>query len=142
MVLEGAAEDRQLPVGSEASEGLLRFHHSGAAQRKAISALSQRWTLPLTSRIDPSAFSMMLVQACERRSSARHPRTRNFVSRQSNLFGFFFRPAALGFVASPDEDPCFHFLNPFETPQIDRYVIDEAVLERTFRAKIGLESLV
>jgi hypothetical protein len=67
MSQQGGFEHRQLLVGHQPSEALLGLHHAGSSPAQEPSR--QRFTLRLTCRIVPFMFSMMLVQARERRRS-------------------------------------------------------------------------
>jgi hypothetical protein len=85
-------EYRQLLVRLEASEALDRFHHAGSGPTQAMPAFRHRFTLRQTRRTVPIMFSMLLVQASERRSCAGRPR-RLTVSISSNAGRLLLEPA-------------------------------------------------
>ena len=66
---QGVSEHWQLLVGLQSPEALVASCMAAAVQRSAIEASRQRFTLRQTRRTVPIMFSMMLVQASERRSS-------------------------------------------------------------------------
>src|SRR5260221_13949601 len=66
-------QGRKLLVGFEPAKAFFASFMAAAVQRKAIEDELQRFTLRVTRRTVPIIFSMMLVQASERRNSAGRP---------------------------------------------------------------------
>src|SRR5664279_4591786 len=64
---------RKLPVGFETAKAFLGFVHGRSDPAQSREDELQRFTLRVTRRTVPIIFSMMLVQAIERRNSAGRP---------------------------------------------------------------------
>ena len=73
MGVESRTEQRQLLACLQSPEALGCLLIAAAVQRSAIDASRQRLTLRQTRRMVPIMFSMMLVQASERRSCSGRP---------------------------------------------------------------------
>jgi hypothetical protein len=67
MSQQGGFERRQLLIGHQPPEAFPGLHHAGSGPAQEPSR--QRFTLRVTWRMVPFMFSMMLVQARERRNS-------------------------------------------------------------------------
>ena len=83
MSQQGGFERRQLLIGHQPSEAFFSLHHAGSGP--AQEASRQRFTLRLTCRMVPFMFSMMLVQARERRSSLGRRTTHRISSSPSRM---------------------------------------------------------
>src|SRR6476661_5000033 len=75
---------RKLLVSFEPAKAFLDLFMAASVQRKAVEDELQRFTLRVTRCTVPIIFSMMLVQASERRNSAGRPRSLLTVRISSN----------------------------------------------------------
>src|SRR6202048_952009 len=95
-------QGRKLLVGFEPAKPFLASFMAAAVQRKAIEDELQRFTLRVTRRTGPIIFSMMLVQASERRNSAGRPvKISSYPSLVANSTNAFIRHDLYGELNYP-----------------------------------------